>query len=293
MMNHTTLAAQQEAFMTLLLDDSQELPEGLEARRVDIYRNAYRARLVDALRETFPRTARWVGDAAFAQAAAHHVISFPPSSWTLDAVGEGFEQTLATLFANDPEVSELAWLEWAMHLCFVSYDATPLDAAGFTGVTAGFEDDDWANMRLRFMPGTQQANVAHRIDTLWRALAETAADTENTAGDGTKNSSDNEADTGINHGGGTSSSNETLSVDFSSDERLACIVWRQAFTPALLPVSAIEGRALALMLEDAGYGELCEMLVDELGEEAAANDAGAMLGRWLNHGMIVGVSLGG
>jgi hypothetical protein len=267
MMNHTTLAAQQAAFMTLLLDDSQELPEGLEARRVDIYRNAYRARLVDALRETFPRTARWVGDAAFAQAAAHHVISFPPSSWTLDAVGEGFEQTLAMLFANDPEVSELAWLEWAMHLCFVSYDATPLDAAGFTGVTVGFEDDDWVNMRLRFMPGTQQADVAHRIDTLWRALAETAED--------------------------TNGSNEALSVDFSSDERLACIVWRQAFTPALLPVSAIEGRALALMLEDAGYGELCEMLVDELGEEAAANEAGAMLGRWLNHGMIVGVSLGG
>ena len=35
------------------------------------------------------------------------------------------------------------------------------------------------------------------------------------------------------------------------------------------------------------------MLADELGEAAAASEAGTMLGRWLNNGMIVGISLGG
>jgi hypothetical protein len=62
--------------------------------RVDIYRNAYRARLVDALRETFPRTARWVGDAPSAGRGTPR-DQLTARSWTLDAVGEGFEQTLA------------------------------------------------------------------------------------------------------------------------------------------------------------------------------------------------------
>ncbi|EAQ96580.1 HvfC/BufC N-terminal domain-containing protein [Congregibacter litoralis] len=264
-MTAPSLAAQQEEFMALLLDDARDLPPGLEAQRVAIYRNAYRARLIDALRETFPRTARWVGEEAFAQAAAHHVISFPPSSWTLDDVGKGFSDTLQGLFLKDPEVSELAWLEWAMHRCFVSYDARPLDAAGFATATAGFEDNDWATMRLRFMPGTQQASMAHRIDRLWRSLLESESEA---VGEGAEE------------------------TDFSSDEPLACVVWRQDYTPAVLPVTAIEGHALSMMLDGAAYGELYALLVDALGEEAAAGEAGAMLGRWLNHGMLVGISLG-
>ena len=289
----TTLAAQQQAFMSLVLDDSQELPVAMESRRVEIYRNAYRARMVDALRETYPRTARWVGDAAFAQAAAHHVISHPPSSWTLDAVGEGFSATLASLFSKDPEVSELAWLEWAMHVCFVSYDATPLDAASFTAVTAGFEEDDWAGMRLRFMPGTQQAAVAHRVDRLWRALAEADAVSQGSVKQAVEPRAESNrkgTDTATANPG---TSVESIDVDFRSEEALACIVWRQAFTPICQPVSAREGRALAMMAGGAGYGDLCLMLVDELGEAAAASEAGTMLGRWLNNGMIVGISLGG
>ncbi len=257
--------------MAMLLDDSRDLPAGMEAQRVDIYRNAYRARLVDALRETYPRTARWVGAEAFARAAAHHVISFPPSSWTLDAVGKGFPETLKELFYKDPEVSELAWLEWAMHLCFVSCDATPLDAAGFTKATESFEDDDWAMMRLRFMPGTQQASMEHRIDKLWRSLLEEDSDANTQAKD---------------------ARSEPTGVDFRSGESLACVVWRQAYTPAVLPVTAVEGKSLATMLEGAAYGELFAVLADELGEAAAASEAGAMLGRWLSHGLLVGISLG-
>jgi len=58
-----------------------------------------------------------------------------------------------------------------------------------------------------------------------------------------------------------------------------------------LPVAAAEGDTLSLLLAGASYGEACAMLVDRLGEEAAVAEAGAMLGRWLHEGMIVGVSL--
>ncbi len=46
-----------------------------------------------------------------------------------------------------------------------------------------------------------------------------------------------------------------------------------------------------MLLGGASYGEACNALIEVLGEEVAATQAGAMLGRWLHHGMIAGVSL--
>jgi len=260
-MTPTSLARSQAAFMSLLLEEDSPLPEGWDAARVAIYRNAYRARLVDALRETYPRTAQWVGDEAFRRAAAHHLIASPPDSWTLDEAGCGFADTLAGLFRKDPEVTELAWLEWAMHECFVSADATPLDAAGFAEATAPYTDDDWARLRLHFLPGTQCKALEHRIHALWPLLA------------------------------GDSPDETARESDYRSKQPIACIVWRQALKPVFLPVAAVEGDTLRLLLTGAGYGEACAMLVDRLGEETAVAEAGAMLGRWLHEGMISAVDV--
>lgn len=245
--------------MALLLEEDSPLPEGWDAARVAIYRNAYRTRLVDALRETYPRTVQWVGDEAFRRAAAHHLIASPPDSWTLDEAGRGFADTLAALFRKDPEVTELAWLEWAMHECFVSADATALGAAGFAEATARYTDDDWARLRLHFMPGTQCTALAHRIHALWPLLA------------------------------GDSPDETARERDYRSEQPLACIVWRQALKPVFLTVAATEGDTLSLLLAGASYGEACATLVERLGEDTAVAEAGAMLGRWLHEGMITGV----
>lgn len=258
-MSTTTLETRQQEFLAYLLDEELELPDDWTARHaagIAIYRNAYRARLVDALRDTYERTARWVGDKAFRQAAAHHVITYPPNSWNLDQVGKGFPATLETLFAGDAEVAELAWLEWAMHRCFVAADSAPLDAAGFAEAAAAFEEEDWANMRLRFLPGTHVHQVCHDISKLWSALAPEHADTPECSPSATRH----------------------------------CIVWREKMKPVFVQVDAIEGEVFNSMLGGARYGETCHALVDALGEDHAVSQAGVMLGRWLHHGMIAGIS---
>jgi hypothetical protein len=255
----TTLASHQQEFLAHILDHERTLPGGwnvLHAAGMDIYRNAYRARLVDALRNTYACTARWVGEGAFQQSAAHHVITHPPKSWTVDDVGEAFPDTLRELFAGDPEVAELGWLEWAMHRCFLAADTAPINAAGFSAATASFEEDDWATMRLTFLPGTHQAPISHDIGTLWKAMQQGAL----------------------------------ASPDCSAITPMSCVVWREELKPVFIQVNAAEGQALATLLGGASYGEACNALIDLLGEEAAAAQAGAMLGRWLHHGMIAGVS---
>ena len=258
-MRVASLAASQQAFLAHLLDEERAPAEGWTERHLAglaVYRNAYRARLIDALRDTYERTARWIGDDAFQQAAAHHVISHPPTSWTLDKTGEGFAQTLCELFAGDPEVAELAWLEWAMHRCFVSADAQPMNVAELPEATASFDETDWADLHLEFLPGTCQTAIAHDLGTLWRALGQ----------------------------------DDAGSPDYSLNASAYCVVWREGFKPVFMQVDAVEGQALALMLGGASFGQVCEALVDMLSEEEAVAQAGSILGRWIHHGMIAGVN---
>ena len=110
------LARRQQEFLAALLDEEAPLPAGWQvrhARGLAIYRNNYRGGLIDTLRDTYPRTEVLAGEAAFARAAAHHCITHPPSSWTLDQVGAGFSATCAELFRDDPDVAELAALREA------------------------------------------------------------------------------------------------------------------------------------------------------------------------------------
>lgn len=141
------------------------------AAGLEIYRNNYRASLVAAFAATLERTQRWVGQESFRRAAAHHVILHPPFSWTIDALGHGFDATPAGLFVNDPEVAELAALEWAMHQAFVAGDAASLAMADFAAQTAGFSDENWGRLGFVCVPGTALLSVVHDVDALWHALA--------------------------------------------------------------------------------------------------------------------------
>ena len=249
-----TLAERQSDMMGSLLDDQRALPDGWTSRHaagLDIYRNNYRTALVEALRSTFERTERLVGKETFDRAAAHHLITCPPSSWTLDLAGAGFSETCAELFANDPEVAELAWLEWAMHLAFVVRNTQPLTAEAFLGAAAEFGEEEWAGLTLLFVPSIVTAETRHDLKQLWSSLNGTAQEP----------------------------------VIAAFEEPHTTIVWREGERPVFISVSQAEGRALAAMIDGASYGAACEALVAEAGPEGIEL-AGAMLQRWLTEGLI-------
>ena len=258
-----SLAASQAAFMAQVLDEEATLPPAWNATQSEgmaVYRNNYRSSVVEALRSTFERTARWVGEGAFRQAAAHHIIMHPPASWTLDEAGSGFDLTCAELFANDPEVTELAWLEWTMLDIFTMRDVEPLDQTGFAAATAHFAEQDWGAMRLAFVPGTTQCKVRHDLLALWNELAE----------------------------------EDFERIDTALETQQSCVVWREGERPVFALVPCDEGAALSAMIEGASYEDACAILARDVttDEEAqqAAMRAGGMLGRWLNDGLIANVN---
>lgn len=159
------LLALQQTFMAEISGDD-DLP--CSSPGMAIYRNAYRGRLIAALESGYERTRRWVGEAAFERAAAHYVLTHPPHGWTLDLFGAEFSETLAELFAGDPEVAELAWLEWHLQQAFAAPDRPELGASDLAN--AGLEAEDWDRLILFMAAGFADRAVAHNLAALWPAL---------------------------------------------------------------------------------------------------------------------------
>lgn len=248
----------QEEFLACVLDETAPLPTGWDAVREEgmaVYRNAYRARLVDVLRDTFERTARLVGDDAFRQAAAHHLITHPPAGWTIDLAGEGFPQTCGELFANDPDVPDVAWLEWAMHCAYTAADCEPLTVAGFADATADFEPEHWNALCLDLVPGTAMRPVTYDLVKLWETLADQSIEPQ---------------------------------VD-QLPNRGWVLLWREGERPVFVLIAEQEGAALAALQRGSTYGSVCADLAAEIGPNDAATAAGTMLRKWLELGVVKAV----
>ncbi|MEO0463100.1 MAG: DNA-binding domain-containing protein [Pseudomonadota bacterium] len=250
-----SLLAQQEAFLAAILDDEAPLPPGWGKRHqlgMQVYRGNYRSAQMDALADTYTRTAAYVGADAFRQASINHAIARPPSHWTIDAAGEGFAQTCAQLFGGNPEAEELAWLEWVMLELGSAPDCTPLSPEEFAATSAGFGDAEWMGLRLTFQPRAVARIVAHDLTALWQAGGEAAAHR------------------------------------FEGPQ--GCIAWREGERPTFKLVSAGAAEVFNAMALGAAYADAITILAgDAPSPEAiqqAATAAGAMLGDWLSEGLI-------
>jgi len=255
------LAERQAAFMRAILDADAPLPDGWGAAHavgLGIYRGNYRHALMEALASSFERTGKALGADDFRQARINHLIADPPSHWTIDACGAGFDETCARAFAPMPHIAELAWLEWAMLDCVGAPDAPPITPADFAEASARFGDAQWLSLILTFAPRAKAAEVAHDLAALWTSLDGEAAQL---------------APAVIAQRGG-------------------CLVWREGERATFVMVSAENACAFAAMQAGARYGDLIGLIAgddpDDRTIAAAAGAAGQMLGLWLAHGLVTG-----
>lgn len=129
-----------------------------------VYQNNYRTALVSSLAETFQRLVLWLGDEAFEMAAARYIDARPPSSWTLDAYGEDFTDFIATLWPDDPEVAEIALIDWTVGQVFVGPDAEALQPEALAVA-------DWETAVIRAVPSLLVLPIRTNADAIWQALA--------------------------------------------------------------------------------------------------------------------------
>ena len=254
-----TLEKRQAEFLRAILDEGAPLPHGWgnsHALGLSVYRGNYRHALMSALAESFERTGRYLGEDAFRTARINHAIANPPSHWTVDAVGEGFDRTCADLFPNNAEVAELAWLEWAMLDLVGAPDEEPVTPQAFAEASAGFGDAEWLGLGFTFQTRATARLVTHDLTALWKSL---------------------ESEGGARDLRGYA-------------EPQGCLVWREGERPTFIMVDAETARAFEAAKMGARYGDLIALVAGDDADEAAIGDAaqraGAMLGLWLSEGIV-------
>ncbi|MBV2150093.1 putative DNA-binding domain-containing protein [Sphingobium sp. AS12] len=156
----------QRDFIGYLVDEPDDISRAIAAAGkpgLDVYRNAYGAQLAACLKDSYERLWAWLGDAAFDAAARHHIAAHPPESWTLNDYGLGFGDTLADIYPDDPEVAEIAALDWALRRAFDGPDAEAFDAARLSEV-------DWDNAGIQFVPTLSLLPVQTNCGAIWNAI---------------------------------------------------------------------------------------------------------------------------
>ena len=148
--------------------DGQERFGAHAAKGLIGYQNNYRAQLVGCLQASFPQLRTWLGEELFLSAAIAHIDSHPPHAWTLDAYGIDFGDTLKSMFPDNPDVHELAWIEWALSESFVATDAPQV-------TSEIWQDIDWDTARLSLSPSLRQRAVSTNANDIWSALEDGVA----------------------------------------------------------------------------------------------------------------------
>ena len=128
-----------------------------------VHTHAARAMLVEGLADNFAKTLHWLGGEAFTQQAVDYAAISPSGSWTLADYGDDFPDYLRRRLPGDPEVAELAALDWALRSAFGAANPQP-------ATWAQAHDIDWDALRLKLAPGASLLAFATNADAIWAAI---------------------------------------------------------------------------------------------------------------------------
>lgn len=249
------LLALQSAMQAHLLHGDATIAEAISSgpgiateHRLRIYHHAYRMRLVDTLRDSFGHTLRYLGDDWFNEAALEHVEAHPSAHPNLRWYGADFPASLQARHPGDPDIAELATLDWALRGAFDGPDAPALTLADLGSVAA----EAWARLVLVLHPTTARRRLQHNTLAIWHAIDQDQAPP----------------------------AAERLS------EPTELLVWRRELSPHFRSVGALEARALDMVLDGIGFSAVCECLAAEFPAADLAVEAGALLRRWVDDGLL-------
>jgi len=202
--------------------------------RVTLYAEMYGWRLVDALREIYPRLARFLGDGEFAALAQDYLKHHPSTHHDIGRAGHALPGFLRRFPDPDrPDLADLAELEWTRHTAFFSENSAAVGADAFAKLAPG----TFARARIAFTPALRILALRYAVTGLWRCIE-----------DGVK---------------------PEPPVEGAS----AVAVWRRGFEVLHGPISLEEAKAFSEALEGKDLAQICASFAKTPEPAAAAHAA--------------------
>ena len=140
------------------------------AQRLGIYHHAYRVRLADVLADSFAKTRLYMGSGTFAEHATAFAIAHPPLARSLSRYGADLPAYLAGLYPDNPELHELAQLDWDLRTRFDGADVAALDAQTAQAATDDGQAPDWLGWQAPLHPSLVLRSIRTNIAQIWRAM---------------------------------------------------------------------------------------------------------------------------
>jgi len=128
-------------------------------QQLEIYREQFWLRHIDALKEDFVTIHHLLGEDGFRAACESYVAACPPQSFTLRDLGDRFADFIRrnVPWSEDDLLFDCARLEWAFVEAFDAPDAPPLDPRSI----AEAPEDAWGSAKVVLHPSVQLVPLFH------------------------------------------------------------------------------------------------------------------------------------
>lgn len=166
------LAALQRRFYELVTAGEGAIDPGLlgASRRLEVYADAYVARLHDVLAGDHPKLQAVLGEDAFRALAADYVRARPPTSFTVRDTGRALSAYLAARDDLPPWSADLVALERGRVEVFDGADAAVLSRDDLAAVPLA----QFPELALALVPASVVVPLRWTVDELWSAIEDEA-----------------------------------------------------------------------------------------------------------------------
>ena len=252
------LAELQARLQDYVLGDGSDVDDALSVvtgkRRLNIYHNAYRSRMHEVLRSAFEHTWAYLGDEAFDAICTRFIETHSSHSPNLRDYGGDFPHFLHQALPADPEVAELATMDWRLHNAFDAPNADILTGAHLSHV----DETQWESLGFVFHPSVSLALFEWNVLDIWHAL------------------------------------DQGLSPPIAQRLEVATghLFWRSAQRSYFRSLGEDEYAALVGLTEGNGFAPVCEELALSYPNAGIENSIGTWLARWLADELLSAIELG-
>ena len=259
------------------------------AERIDIYRNAYRLRLIKAMAIEYPGLKALAGDHEFAELAWAFVQAHPPDHASLRWVGRGLDRFVRRTapWRGQEVLAEMASYEWARGLAFDAADSEVVTIGELQALPA----DQWPGVSCRLVPSFQRLDLRWKIPLLSRELRR-ADDSSEEVDERLSMQSSNVATLRLvkqeGQGGDAAAIKALLRPQ---SEPLPWALWRQGLDIHWRSLSPAEAWALQQAQEGRVLADICEGLCRWFAVDRVPLELASLLNIWVEGGLVAGFLL--
>ncbi|PIZ03608.1 MAG: DUF2063 domain-containing protein, partial [Gammaproteobacteria bacterium CG_4_10_14_0_8_um_filter_38_16] len=217
---------------------TQKVPKEV---RLEIYENAYRLRLQEALATSYPSIKKYLGNKSFEKLCSAYIDHFPSSYRSIRWFGDKLDLFLQqqSKYKKMPHLSELATLEWKSAYVFDAENASVLQL----NEMASLSPDLWLTVKFKVHPTVQRINLSCNIVPIWEAMCD----------------------------------EKEPPALIKNIKPIAWVLWRKELVSQYTSISDDEACALDAVIAGETFSDMCEKLCDFVSEKEAGQRAASLL----------------